>query len=98
MKDSCYLSLAVSPCIEMHVNLYLLVDVQLAEDLSRIQKVLVVKDPRSRTTGQPGFLIPAAPTQKLLWNSYSGRNVLLSIECQQRQVENEREPVAVNQE
>jgi hypothetical protein len=52
MKDSCSFSLAgPSPCGEMQVPIYLLVHVQLAEDLSRIQKMLVVKDPEKRTTG-----------------------------------------------
>lgn len=52
MKDSCCLSLAEPfPCGEMQVPIYLLVHVQLAEDLSRIQKVLVVEDPSNRTTG-----------------------------------------------
>lgn len=77
--------------------IYLLVYIQLAEDLSRIQKVLVVKDPRNRRRVSLVSLF-SPPNSNTPTGSLFGQNILLGIECQQRQVENEREPVAVDQE
>jgi hypothetical protein len=60
------------------VPIYLLVYIQLAEDLSRIQKVLVVKDPRNRRRVS---LSPYSrrPTQKLLWGPYSDETYFLAL-------------------
>lgn len=67
---------------------YLLVHIELAEDLGRIQEVLVLIDPESRLDCH--HLYQTSKEQ-----SRAG-NALLCIERQHRQVQNDRDPVAVN--
>lgn len=65
--------------------------VQLAENLSSVQQVLVLVDP---VTPQVSFLL------RLLWElgGATGCDVLLRIEGQERQVEQDGEPVTVDDE
>lgn len=65
---------------------YLLVDVQLAEDLGGIQQVGVVDNPRPKSA-----FIPSPQ-----WSQAC--DVLLDVVGKQRQVQDQRHPVAVNQE
>lgn len=66
----------------------LLVHVQLAEDLGRIQEVLVLVDPVERAVVLVG-----------LHHGGAGRTaLLLSVERQQRQVQDDGDPVAIDDE
>lgn len=71
-------------------DLYLLVHIQLAEDLCRVKQVGVVND-------------PIASTSALYYPSYLAKltgpsHVLLDVPRQQGNVEDQRQPVAVDEE
>lgn len=63
---------------------YLLVDVELSENLGRVQEVLVLEDPVS--------------CQHTCLQEQSVCNRLLCVPCKQRQVEDQSDPVAVDKE
>ena len=75
---------------------HLLVHVQLAEDLGRIQKVLVVVNPgKARRNRKQNVSLVCDHGEEIDLAS-RGNDVLLRIECQERQVENNRKPVAID--
>jgi hypothetical protein len=79
----------------------LLVHVKLPEDLRGIKQVLVLEDPVRRTTVSTYFFVFCETARRLLREAESselGSYVLLRVPCKEGQVENERHPVAVDQE
>ena len=68
--------------------------IELAEDLGRIQQVLVIVDP------VPGkaWLADMSITRRESAAASVGHNVLLGVEGQQRQVQHDRQPVAIDHE
>lgn len=66
---------------------YLLMNVQLAEDFSGVQQVDVIKDPKYVST--VGSIAPC------MWHWWC---LLLRIPDKQRQVQDQRQPVAIDQE
>jgi hypothetical protein len=76
------------------VAAYLLVHIQLAEDLGRVQQVLVVVDPL-------GAENPRVSLARRKWHGSSWStegNLLLRIEGQKRQVQENCEPVSIDDE
>ena len=69
---------------------YLLVDVQLAEDLGRIQEVSVVDDSSGEAVSHAWTLVEQV--------GEGISRILLDIPAQKREVEDERQPVTVDEE
>jgi len=79
----------------------LLVHVKLPEDLCGVKQVLVLEDPVRRITVSASFFMYCKSVRCLLRQAESsgpGSYVLLCVPCKEGQVEDERHPVAVDQE
>lgn len=75
---------------------HLLVHIQLAENLGRIQQVLVVVDPKDTKKIDVSLTDAIADQGREGTRAKRGRDVLLRIEGEERQVQDDRKPVAVD--